>query len=309
MLANYARFYLVLEAAAYVAIAQWLHWLYGWDYAPLAVGAVAIAIANRTLMVALSSAMAAHAREPRSEAHRIGAARTAALVLREGWSVAVAQLFEFPFHRLAVRADPPLTRDGRAPILCAHGYYSNRGYFRRLVRGLEARGAGPVLTPNFPSIFATIGEYSEALHREIERGCADSGAPSVVLVCHSMGGLAAREYIRRHGCARVARLITIATPHAGTVLARLGAGANAREMRRESAFLAALAAAEGESGPGCAALSIYSIHDNLVAPRASARLAWARNVEIAGRGHVELLATAELAALVAGEIAAGARTR
>ena len=162
---------------------------------------------------------------------------------------------------------------------------------------------GPVLTPNFPSIFATIGDYAEALHAEIERACAASGARQVMLLCHSMGGLAAREYLRRHGEGRVAKLITIATPHHGTVHARLGAGANAREMRQASAFLAALATREEEAGPACAAVSIYSTHDNLVAPRESARLEWARNVVLPGRGHVEILSSPELVALVAAELA------
>ncbi len=302
MLANYARFYLVLEAAAYVAIAYWLHWLYGWGYAPLAAAALAVVVANRILMVLVSSAVAALAAEEREPAHRIGAWRAAAMVLREGWTVTKAQLYEFPFHRFALRADPPLERDGRMAVICAHGYYSNRGYFRAVVRALEARGVGPILTPNFPSIFAGIGEYAQALHAEIERACAATGAQQVALLCHSMGGVAAREYVRRHGAGRVAKLVTVATPHHGTLHAWLGAGANAREMRRASPFLRALREREGESGPGCAATSIYSTHDNLVAPRGSARLAWARNVAFAGRGHVELLSSPELVALVAEEL-------
>ena len=41
MLARYIRIMLLLELVAYAAIAEWLHFLFGWDYAPLALGAIA----------------------------------------------------------------------------------------------------------------------------------------------------------------------------------------------------------------------------------------------------------------------------
>jgi triacylglycerol esterase/lipase EstA (alpha/beta hydrolase family) len=103
-----------------------------------------------------------------------------------------------------------------------------------------------------------------------------------------MGGIAARLYLAEHGAGRVAGLVTIASPHAGTILARLAPGANARQMERGSAFLAALAAREAGCAP-CDATSIYSPHDNLVWPHETSRLAWARSVALPGLGHVAIL--------------------
>ena len=88
-----------------------------------------------------------------------------------------------------------------------------------------------------------------------------------------MGGLAARAWLRNdpHALARAARLITLGTPHHGTVLANLGVGANARQMRcsqagEPSAWLRALAA--GESAAARARMvSIWTYHDNIVAPQ------------------------------------------
>jgi pimeloyl-ACP methyl ester carboxylesterase len=37
-----------------------------------------------------------------------------------------------------------------------------------------------------------------------------------------MGGLVARAYLARHGAGRVAKLVTMGSPHHGTSLARLG---------------------------------------------------------------------------------------
>jgi triacylglycerol esterase/lipase EstA (alpha/beta hydrolase family) len=302
VLASYARLSLLCEAAAYAAIAHWVHWLYGWGYPALTAAALCVAYLNRLLMVCITTAAARLAAGPRDASQRVPWTGEAAMVLREAWAVAAAQLFQFPFHRWAVRPDPPAAPTQGIPVILVHGYYSDRGYFGHLVRSLEACGAAPVFTPNFTSIFASIERFAAELHDEIERICAGTGAPQVVLVCHSMGGLAARSYLARHGPARVRRLVTIASPHAGTVHARLGGGTNARQMRRGSAFLAALREREGERGPGCATTSLYTPQDNLVVPAASSVLPWARNVAIPGLGHVEILRSPRLALEVRAEL-------
>lgn len=302
MLANYARFSLTLEVLAYAAIAHWLHWVWGWSYVPLAAGALAMAFLNRFLTVSITAAVARFVSGPPDPRQRVGWACGAAMLFREAWAVSAAQLFQFPFHAWAVRPDPPAVPTDRIPVVLVHGYYSNRGYFRHLVGRLEARGAHPVFTPCFTSIFASIEHFAAELQTEIERICAATGAPQVVLVCHSMGGLAARSYLALHGAARVRKLVTIASPHGGTALARLGAGRNARQMRRGSAFLAALREHEGAAAPGCAAISIYTPQDNLVAPPASSVLPWARNVALPGLGHMEILRSERLALEVEAEL-------
>src|SRR6185369_13560665 len=120
------------------------------------------------------------------------------------------------------------------------------------------------------------------LHLEIERITAGCGVPQVIVVCHSMGGLIARRYLQVHGEARIARLVTIASPHHGTVMSRLGIGQHARQMEQGSDFLTALAAAEAASAPKLPATSIYTVHDNLVSPQDTSRLPWARNVALSG---------------------------
>jgi hypothetical protein len=78
------------------------------------------------------------------------------------------------------------------------------------------------------------------------------------------------------------------------VHARFGLGANARQMMRGSAFLAALRELEADGRHACHVTSIYTPHDNLVAPQETSRLPWARNIAMPGRGHVEILGSAEL---------------
>jgi triacylglycerol esterase/lipase EstA (alpha/beta hydrolase family) len=102
-----------------------------------------------------------------------------------------------------------------------------------------------------------------------------------------MGGLAARAWMRACPGTRVARLVTLGTPHHGTVLANLGLGANAVQMRRDSPWLQALEAAE-TGDQRARIVSIYTHHDNIVAPQDSSELAGARNVAFGGVGHVAL---------------------
>jgi PGAP1-like protein len=302
MVAGYIRFSLALELIAYIAISCWLHWIYGWSYAALAAGAVAAAFLSRLAMVSITTSIGFAHRSPREKAHHIGARGTVAMVLREWGAMLMNNFYRFPWPARALRRDPEPSRDGRIPIVMVHGYFSNRGYFGPLVRALEERGVRPIFSPNFVAAFATIEDFVEQLRGEIDRIAAATGEPRVILVCHSMGGLAARAYMCAHGAARVKKLITIASPHKGTVHARFGAGANARQMMQASEFLSALCHKEGEKGPECGVTSIYTPHDNLVAPQETSRLPWARNIAIPGRGHVDILASERLAAILVKEL-------
>ena len=302
MVAHYIRFMLAIELAAYVAISAWLHLRLGWSYATLALGAVGAALMGRLAMVCITTAIGLAAGAPRSPEHQLGIGGVAALILREWRSMLATNFFSFPWEAQALRSDPQATPTPRVPVLLVHGYFSNRGYFRALARALEARGVEPVFAPNFSAAFATIEEFAAQLDREIERIAAGTGQGKLVLVCHSMGGLAARAYLRGHGCARVAKLITIASPHHGTLHALAGAGANARQMHRGSRFLEEICANEGERGPECGVTSIYSPHDNLVAPQETSRLAWAKNIAIPGCGHLDILRSRRLFEVVLEEL-------
>jgi pimeloyl-ACP methyl ester carboxylesterase len=302
MVAGYIRFQLAIELLAYVAIVNYLHWLFGWPFAPLIALCIAAAILGRLLMVSITTTIGFAHRSPREKAHHIGPRGTIAMVLREWGAVLMNNFYRFPWPSIALRRDPEPARDGRIPIVLVHGYFSNRGYFGPLVRALETRGVQPIFAPNFVAAFATIEDFVVQLKGEIDRIVEATGNPQVILVCHSMGGLAARAYLCKHGSARVKKLITIASPHRGTVHARFGAGANARQMMRASEFIESLCRDEGEKGPECGATSIYTPHDNLVAPQDTSRLAWARNIAIPGRGHVDILASERLAAILAKEL-------
>ena len=302
MLARLARLALALEITFYAAIIAWLHAWQGWDVAALIVASAVLGLGARFCLVCFTCLVGWLNGLPRAPAHAIGLAGGLRLVLGEYRALLADNLLFLPFESLAVRPDRRVAPGMGAPIILVHGYLGNRGFFRPLVRGLEARGVAGILTPNFRSVFATIERFASELHLEIERVSAAAGGGQVVLVCHSMGGLAARQYIVDQGAARIAKLITIASPHHGTALARLGLGANARQMRRDSEFLGALAAGERAHPPRFPAISIYSPHDNLVSPQETSRLSWARNVALPGFGHIHILASRELLGVLLEEL-------
>ncbi len=289
---------LLLELLAYCVFGAWLHAYRHWTVAAVIGAAVATALGVRLLMVSTSMTLAWIHRSPRVHLDFAGSAR---LLLLE-WRALLADNFLYlPLEKVLVRRDP----GGVAtctPVLLVHGFFSNRGYFRSLVRALDAAGGRAIYTGNFSATFATIERFAAELHQRIEEVCAVSRQPRVILICHSMGGLASREYFRVHGTARVERLVTIASPHHGTALATFGMGANARQMGRDSTFLRALEKFEGDSGPGVPTLSIYSRHDNLVAPQDTSRLPWARNVALTGLGHVSILGSGALRELMVEEL-------
>ena len=290
-----------VELALYGAIAWWAHHR-GWSVAAATALAPALLLGTRFVGVASMHAISWVHRAPRSADERIGVLGGLAVFLREWLAFLAMALVYVPWERRWLRPDPPDDAPGAMPVVLVHGYFVNRGCWRGFVRALEARGAGPVYAPNFPSHMAPIERFEEELHAAIER-ISGSGARRVALVAHSMGGLAARLCLARRGSARVARLVTIGSPHRGTWLAPWGVGANARQMRPGSEFLRELAAREaGLHHPD--ALSIYSMHDDMIAPQDASRLDWSRNVALRGYGHISLLGAPEVVHLVLEELRA-----
>jgi pimeloyl-ACP methyl ester carboxylesterase len=180
--------------------------------------------------------------------------------------------------------EPAVDRDPARPaVLLIHGYMCNRAVWREWLPRMSR--AANVATLNLEPVFGTIEGYAERIAQAVERLREASGAPRVTIVAHSMGGLATRAYLRRHGAAAVAQVITLATPHHGTVFARLGLGRNARQMRPGSDFLRTL---NGTNEP-VPFTCIAAGDDNLIVPRSSPLLPGAAAIRIERVGHLALL--------------------
>jgi triacylglycerol lipase len=219
--------------------------------------------------------------------HRSPPGARAAAMVREFLAHAVTFAVLAPFERLWTR--DPVPRSGKhadPPVLLVHGYLLNGAAWWRFARFLADEGIDAYAATIEPPIGA-IDAMAESLARRIEAVCVASGALCVRLVAHSMGGLVCRAYLRAHGNARVVALVTVASPHRGTAIARLGIGRAARDMVPGSAWLAGLADWE-KSAKHPPAAALFSYYDNYIVPPDSSSLPWATNEVLPVHGHVEM---------------------
>lgn len=200
------------------------------------------------------------------------------------------------------------------PVLLLHGYGCNSGYWSHLVPRLDAAGISHASVDLEP-LTGDIDGYAPLVERAVEALRAATGADKVIIVAHSMGGLVARAWMRACGTGRVARVITLGTPHHGTCLAAFGLGLNAAQMRRavrgelpECDWLRALAGGE-DAAARALVTSIFSHHDNIIAPQNSSELPGARNLAFGGVGHVALGRNPRVLDTVMREIAGLGETR
>ncbi len=310
MLARWLRVLTVLELIGAGAIA--------WHLAADGTGvmpSIAIGLATPFLVhgaiIALDFGVASWAGSPTPAPLRLGFVGAASLFLRE-WrdSVMAFQITQpwFAPKGLAGEGSTATGSTNPVPVLLIHGFFCNHQLWRPLARWLTARGH-PLGALDLEPVLGSIDDYVPAIERAVTELLARTGAPAVALVGHSMGGLAARAYLRRHGSARISALVTIGTPHRGTFHARLGHGRNARQMRPDSDWLATLAADEAAAGAQALPRTtvILSHHDNIVAPQAGQTLPQAAQThELGGIGHLSLAYDRAVWALLAEALAASA---
>ena len=182
----------------------------------------------------------------------------------------------------------PLPARAGLPVLLLHGVGCNAGVWSGFRGHLEKSGIGPVYAFSYGPPLASIEHFANQVADRIAGIEAATGIAQVVLVCHSMGGLVARAYLRQYGGARVRRLITIGTPHYGSMHAWLMAGASLAQMRPKNAWLSALNR-NPDATDGVPVASIWSWHDSMVTPQTSSRIEWGENVVLAGIAHNALL--------------------
>jgi pimeloyl-ACP methyl ester carboxylesterase len=274
-----------------------LRWAYVWGFALM----VGFALAARLGIVAASFALAQPFRERPD---------CTSMSLPDRLRVFCVEFFFFtllftllqPLERWVMRGRAATAVDPRSPpVLMIPGIYCNAGIWWWMRRRLSKFGLSTIAI-NLEPLLASIDDLAEQLAVHIERVCADTGADRVILLGHSMGGLVARTYLRRFGAgARVAKLITLATPHHGSELARLAFGIDGKQLRPGNPWLASLN--ESESAASCVPLvSLFTWQDNFVAPQDSPMLPNATNIALTGMGHLSLLFSAAVAQHVHDEI-------
>ena len=136
----------------------------------------------------------------------------------------------------------------------------------------------------------TTQDHAERLSRAIERVLEANGIPDgqVDLIAHSRGGIVSRLALNDAFTARrVATLVTVGTPHRGTVTARYARGRHLDELRPGSPIIAQLQRQLPWTGPRL--ICLYSREDPLVSPPEHAQVPGAETVELTGLSHCQML--------------------
>ncbi|MGE5651246.1 MAG: esterase/lipase family protein [Bacillota bacterium] len=270
----------------------------------LALGIAAVLLV-RLSITANNFSLAWHFRSETPQAYCLNFGQAIRLFFGEFRATMTASSWTMPFHTFSMRvADKPAA----LPVLLIHGYGCNSGYWHAMSAALAAQNISHYALDMEPLI-GSIDAYVPMIHEAVERICGETGSGKIVIVAHSMGGLATRAYLRDHGDARIAKAVTLGTPHHGTALARFGIGINTKQMLwtvgeqegLSSKWLRELAENE-DKAVYRRIVSLYSHHDNIIAPQVSSRLDGAVNLEFQGIGHVALAMHPAIQAQVIREI-------
>ena len=202
-------------------------------------------------------------------------------------------------ERLSLEGLPPAQRGllvgdveaAGTPIVLVHGIFDNRSIFTLLRRGLHRRGFGSTYALNYSALTEDVRTVAARLGTLIEQVCGETGHERVHVIGHSLGGLIGRYLVQRlGGDERVHTLVTLGSPHQGTLPAHIVPLEIARQMRIDGDLIAELA----EPAPGCRTrfVAFWSDIDQLVIPQSHARVEHpdlrARNVLVRGVGHLSL---------------------
>lgn len=279
-----ARLLQVLIATQLAAAAAWFIWRAPESMLLALLGAVVV-LAIGPIVLAFEFGILAAVGDPH-------APRPTFRQMARAWWAEANQLHRVFYGRLPFRWRTPAdqhgdTARGRQGVVFIHGFVCNRGFWTPWLARLRESG-GPFVAVNLEPVFAPIEGYQQLVEDAVRKVEAATGRPPV-LVCHSMGGLVARAWLRSigGGAGRVAHVVTIGSPHHGTWVARFSHTPNGRQMRLHAEWLRELQADEAAvAAPPFTCW--YSNCDNIVFPASTATLPGADNRLNAGSAHVAM---------------------
>ncbi|MEO8121613.1 MAG: alpha/beta fold hydrolase [Rhodoferax sp.] len=197
---------------------------------------------------------------------------------------ATTPLMVMPVSARPINSSPPSL--SLVPVVLVHGYLCNHRIWDAMAQRLR-RAGHPILRVDLEPLFTSIDQYVPLIEQAVTELCRQTGAQQVALIGHSMGGLAIRAWMRDHGTRRVARVITLGTPHAGTQLYPHHATPNGKQMCWRSAWLQELAASETPPTRRLMRIALTP-QDNIVYPQREQVLDGVPVTVFNGLGHLEL---------------------
>lgn len=198
---------------------------------------------------------------------------------------------------------PTATTPTRVPVVLVHGYLCNHRTWDTLIPALRAQGH-TVLAVNLEPLFTSIDNFAPCIETAVAKLCRHTGASQVALVGHSMGGVAIRAWMRTNGTAHVARVITLGTPHAGTLGDPLPRSPNSIQMVLHSEWLRTLSSSETDATRALMRIGLTP-QDNIVYPQRAQVLPGVAATVFEGIGHMQLCLEPQPVAWVCAQLARG----
>ena len=212
-------------------------------------------------------------------------------LLRQPWAFAAPVLL------------PAMGQPARIPVLLVHGLVCNHRVWEALVPALREQGH-TVLAINLEPLFCSLDDYAPQLEHAVQTLLQQTGQAQVALVGHSMGGVAIRAWMRRYGTAKVARAITLGTPHMGTQAKGMVSTINSVQMSWQSDWLQELSASETDATRSLLRIALTP-QDNVVYPQRAQTLPGITPTVFEGRGHLQLCTDADVRKWVCAQLLLG----
>ena len=292
MLASTLRLGIALLMLGGAALGFWLGLWMAPTWTAMVLTALAVPVAT-VLLAVLFSCTVSRADEPAAMWWRALLGESLAgiqvFLLRQPWAIAPP------------RIQPALGTQTRVPVLLVHGYVCNHRLWDPLIPALRAQGH-TTLAIDLEPVFTSIDDYVPLLEQAVQALCLQTGQDRVALIGHSMGGLAIRAWMRRHGMAHAARAITLGTPHQGTQINPVIATPNALQMAWKSRWLQDLAASETDATRSLFRIALTP-QDNIVFPQRLQTLPGVTTMVFEGRGHLQLCTDPDVRQWVCQELA------
>lgn len=257
----------------------------GWFFSsqtPLGYGLIPLAALLAPLLIALILIFS-YAVKSRSPGHSVLWWRS---IFGEYLACCRIYLMQQPWSKAPTLMSPPAGAGARIPVVLVHGYLCNHRVWDAMAEQLRLAGH-TVLAVDLEPLFTSIDRYAPIIDETVSELCRQTGAKQVALVGHSMGGLVIRAWLRTSDVARVAKIITLGTPHQGTQIDSRPKTPNGQQMAWHSHWLKVL---EGSESPEVRRLMHLAIspQDSIVYPQLEQVLAHADVKVFPGLGHLEL---------------------
>ncbi|MBI5375297.1 MAG: alpha/beta hydrolase [Candidatus Schekmanbacteria bacterium] len=195
-------------------------------------------------------------------------------------------LYPFGIFDSSVKPQAKLNKK-RKGVLLIHGYIHNRSMLIPMKYYLRRRGIENIFDITLSPPFASIEHFAGLISAKVKE-IKSCGIEEIDMVCHSMGGIAARYYaVNSPDAGVIGKLITIGSPHLGTALAGLHIGKCCGEMKTGSSFLKDL---NEKRLPGNIKMfSIWSTFDNIILPPENSIAPDSKEISFDYIGHIALV--------------------